>query len=53
VQPLADLRLALVLGADALVRLAGGLVRLGWQLALGKDRETLEERTCRQRGVMG
>jgi hypothetical protein len=52
-QPVADLRLALLLGADALGRLAGGVARLAWQLATGRNGETLEERRCRQHGVMG
>ncbi|GAB2601462.1 hypothetical protein GCM10027034_38330 [Ramlibacter solisilvae] len=52
-QPLADLRHALLLGGDGLGRLVGGIARLAWQFAAGKDRETPEERTCRQRGVMG
>jgi hypothetical protein len=53
VQPLADLRLALALGADATGRLLGGMARLAWQFAKGRGRETAEERACRQRGVMG
>jgi hypothetical protein len=52
VQPLADLRLALALGFDALGRLAGGVTRLSWQFVAGADRETLEERTCRRHGAM-
>jgi hypothetical protein len=52
-QPLADLRLALVLGSDAMGRLVGGTARLAWQFATGKGQETPEERACRQRGVMG
>ena len=53
VQPLADLRLAAVLGLDAFGRLVGGMARLAWQLVAGGNRETLEERTCRQHGVIG
>jgi len=53
VQPASDLRLALVLGADALGRLAGGVARLAWQAVSGRGRETVEERACRQHGVMG
>jgi hypothetical protein len=52
-QPLADLRMALVLGSDAMGRLVGGMARLAWQFATGKGQETPEERACRQRGVMG
>jgi hypothetical protein len=53
VQPLADLRLALMLGVDAMGRLVGGMARLAWLFATGKGQETQEERACRQRGVMG
>lgn len=59
VQPLADLRLALVLGAGAARRLVAGLAGLAWDLATGRRRETLadcafnaQSRACRAHGVM-
>jgi hypothetical protein len=52
VQPLADLRLALVFGGHAAARLVSGLATLGWQSLFG-PRESLEERTCRSHGALG
>jgi hypothetical protein len=59
VQPLADLRLALVLGAGAAGRLVAGLAGLAWELATGRGRETLadcarnaQSRACRAHGAM-
>jgi hypothetical protein len=49
-QPLADLRLALVFGAGAVARLGTGLASLAWQLVAG--RETFEQRTCHRHGAM-
>ncbi len=39
VQPLADLRLALVFGAGAIGRLVAGLATVGWELLAGRSRE--------------
>jgi hypothetical protein len=50
-QPLADLRLALVFGGHAVARLASGLAALGWQSLFGA-RTTHEERTCTRHGAM-
>jgi hypothetical protein len=59
VQPLADLRLALALGAGALVRLLTGLGGLAWDLVAPRGRETLDacalnaqSRACRAHGAM-
>jgi hypothetical protein len=43
IQPLADLRLALVLGAGAARRLVAGLAALAWNVATGRGRENLPE----------
>jgi hypothetical protein len=43
VQPLADLRLALAMGAGAAGRLVAGLAGLAWDLAAGRGRETLAD----------
>ena len=43
VQPLADLRLALVFGAGAAGRLVAGLAGLAWDLVAGRGRETLAD----------
>lgn len=43
VQPLADLRLALALGAGAAGRLVAGLAGLAWDLVAGRGRETLAD----------
>lgn len=51
-QPLADLRLALVFGGHAASRLASGLAAIAWQTVFG-PRETDEERACRRHGAMG
>jgi hypothetical protein len=51
VQPMADLRLALVFGGHAVARLATGLVTMAWQSVFG-PRETFEERACRRHGAM-
>ena len=51
VQPLADLRLALVFGGHAAARLASGLATIAWQSVFGA-RETYEERACRKHGAM-
>ena len=59
VQPLADLRLALALGAGAAGRLVAGLAGLAWDLAAGRGRETLadcalnaQSNACRAHGAM-
>lgn len=59
VQPLADLRLALALGAGAAGRLVTGLAGLAWDLLARPGRETLAEcarnaqsRACRAHGAM-
>jgi hypothetical protein len=59
VQPLADLRLALALGAGAAGRLVAGLAGLAWDLVAGRGRETLadcalnaQSRACRAHGAM-
>jgi hypothetical protein len=50
-QPLADLRLALIFGAGAAGRLLAGVGGLAWQLVAG--RETFEEQACRRHGALG
>ena len=59
VQPLADLRLALALGAGAAGRLVAGVAGLAWDLVAGRGRETLadcalnaQSRACRAHGAM-
>ena len=59
VQPLADLRAALALGAGAAGRLVAGLGGLAWDLVAGRGRETLadcafnaQSRACRAHGAM-
>lgn len=59
VQPLADLRLALVFGAGAAGRLLSGVAGLAWDLAAGRGRDTLADcafsadaRACRAHGAM-
>ncbi len=59
VQPLADLRLALVFGAGAVRRLAVGLAALAWDLLGGRSRATLadcafnaQSSACRAHGAM-
>jgi DUF2917 family protein len=59
VQPLADLRLALALGAGAAGRLVAGLGGLAWDLVAGGGRETLadcalnaQSSACRAHGAM-
>lgn len=59
VQPLSDLRLALVLGAGAAGRLVAGLAGLAWDLVAGRGRDGLadcafsaEARACRAHGAM-
>jgi len=44
-QPLADLRLALVFGAGAAARLAAGLLRFGWEALAVRSRDTLADCT--------
>ena len=58
-QPLDDLRLALVFGAGAVRRLAVGLAALAWSLLGGRSRATLADcdfsahsRACRAHGAM-
>lgn len=51
-QPLADLRLALVFGTRAFGRLLAGLGQLAWQAAFGPPRERLAEPGCSQ-GITG
>jgi hypothetical protein len=51
VQPLADLRLALVFGGHAVARLATSLVTMAWQSVFG-PRESFEEQACRRHGAM-
>lgn len=50
-QPLADLRLAIVFGGHAAARLVTGLAAIGWQTAFG-SRETFEEKACRRHGAL-
>ena len=50
-QPLSDLRLALVFGGHAVARLASGLAAVVWQSVFG-PRETFEENACRRHGAM-
>lgn len=45
VQPVADLRLALALGAGAAGRLVAALAGLAWSLVAGRSRETLADRS--------
>lgn len=59
VQPLADLRLAWVLGAGALTRLVTGLAGLAWDLLTGRARDSLadcafnaQSSACRAQGAM-
>lgn len=59
VQPLADLRLALALGAGAAGRLLAAAGGVAWGLVVGRGRETLadcalsaEARACRAHGAM-
>ncbi len=59
VQPLADLRLAVVFGAGAVRRLAVGLAALAWNALGGRSRATLadcafnaQSRACRAHGAM-
>ena len=51
VQPVSDLRLALVFGAHAVVRLVAGVVQVARQ-ALSGPRVTAEERACTRHGAM-
>jgi hypothetical protein len=44
VQPLADLRMAWVLGAGAACRLLAGLAGLAWEMATARGRQTLPDR---------
>ena len=53
VQPLADLRLALVFGAGAVGRLFAGLGQIGWQLVARPRGESFEEQACRKHGALG
>jgi hypothetical protein len=50
-QPLSDLRLALVFGGRAMARVASGLVTIAWQ-SVFVPRESFEERACRRHGAM-
>ena len=57
VQPLADLRLALVFGAGAAGRLVAGLGGLAWEMVAGRGRATLADcarsaQACRAHGAM-
>jgi len=52
VQPLADLRLALIFGGHAAARVVTGLATFAWQSVFG-PRETFEEQACRRHGAMG
>ncbi len=59
VQPLSDLRLALVFGAGAVRRLVIGVATLGWDLLGGRRRATLadcafnaQSSACRAHGAM-
>lgn len=51
-RPLSDLRLALVFGGHALVRLAEGLGGMAWQAMFG-PRASLEEQVCTRHGATG
>lgn len=50
VQPLSDLRLAVVFGAHAVARLAAGLAQVGWQSVAG-PRFPNEEHVCTRHGA--
>ncbi len=59
IQPLADLRLALALGAGAAGRLVAGLAGVAWDFVTGRGRESLIEcglnaqpNACRAHGAM-
>ena len=53
VQPLADLRLALAMGAGAAGRLVAGLAGLAWDLVAGRGRETnAPSNACSAHGAM-
>ncbi len=49
-QPLADLRIALLFGAGALGRLAAGVVSVAWELVAGGERKS---RPCGAHGAIG
>jgi hypothetical protein len=51
-QPLSDLRLALVFGGHAVARLASGLAHMAWHSAAA-PRQSAEERACTRHGAMG
>ena len=51
-QPLSELRLALVFGGHAVARLASGLGRIAWQSVFG-PRASLEEQVCTRHGAPG
>ena len=50
VQPVADLRLALVFGGHAVARLVVGVGQIAWQSAFG-PRVSREEQACTRHGV--
>jgi hypothetical protein len=50
-QPLSDLRLALVFGGHAVARLFAGVTAIAWQSVFGA-RATYEEQACRRHGAM-
>ena len=50
-QPLSDLRLALVFGAHAVARLVTSIGQIAWQSAVG-PRVSHEERVCTRHGAM-
>ncbi len=51
-QPLADLRLALVFGAGAVGRLVSGLGLIAWGLVADRRPELIEEQACHRHGAM-
>jgi len=51
VQPLSDLRLALVFGAHAVARLVAGIGQIAWQSVFG-PRASHEEHACTRHGAM-
>jgi len=52
VQPLADLRLAVLLGLGALGRLVSGVGAVAWEMVVGKGRhQAFDSRTCGAHGA--
>ncbi|HUR88678.1 MAG TPA: DUF2917 domain-containing protein [Ramlibacter sp.] len=51
-QPLSDVRLALVFGGHAVARLVTGIVHIAWQSTFGPRTSSHEERVCTRHGAM-